>query len=45
MTTNYFLNQAQSFTSESKISQLHGKANKKTRKWRYFIKGVMRRKI
>ena len=26
------LNQAESFTSESYISQLHGNANKKTRK-------------
>ena len=30
-----FLNQAESFMSESYISQLHGNANKKTRKWRY----------
>ena len=28
----HFLNQAQSFISESSISQLHGNANKKTRK-------------
>ena len=31
--------------SESYISQLHGNANKKNRKWRYFIYGVMKRKI
>ena len=30
----YFLNQA---VSESHISQLHGNANKKTRKRKYFI--------
>ena len=41
----YFLNQAKSFTSESQISQFHGNANKKTRKWRYFIQGVMKRKM
>ena len=34
MAKNYFLNQAKSFTSESYVSQLHGNANKKTRKWR-----------
>ena len=33
----YFLNQAESFTSESYFFQLHGNANKETRKWRYFI--------
>ena len=32
-----FLNQAESFKSESYISQLHGNSNKKTRKRRYFI--------
>ena len=32
-----FLNQADSFKSESCISQLHGNVNKKTRKQRYFI--------
>ena len=32
-----FLNQAQSFMSESYISQLHGNASKKTRKLRYFM--------
>ena len=49
-----FLNQAESFMSESYISQLmsesyilqlHINANKKTRKWRYFILGVMERKF
>ena len=37
-----FLNQAESFNSESCISQLHGNVNKKTRKWRYSILGVMK---
>ena len=32
-----FLNQAKWFMSESYISQLHGNAHDKTRKWRYFI--------
>ena len=32
-----FLNQAESFMSGSYISQLHGYANKKTKKWMYFI--------
>ena len=32
MTKVNFLNQAESFKSESYISQLHGNANKKTRK-------------
>ena len=41
----YFLNQAKSFTSESQISQFHVNANKETRKWRYFIQGVMKRKL
>ena len=40
-----FLYQAQSFMSESHISQLHGNANKKTRKVRYFIQEVMKKKI
>ena len=40
-----FFNQAESFMSESYISQLHGNANEKTRKSRYFIQGVMKRKI
>ena len=31
-----FLNQAESFMSESCISQFHGNAHNKTRKWRYF---------
>ena len=39
------LNQAESFMSERNISQLHDNANKKTRKRRYFIQGVMKRKI
>ena len=45
MAKNYFLNQAKSFTSESQFSQLHGNANKKTRKLRYFFQGVMKRKM
>ena len=40
-----FFNQAESFMSESYISQLHGNAHEKTRKWRYFLWGVMKRKI
>ena len=32
-----FLNQAKWFMPESYISQLHGNAHDKTRKWRYFI--------
>ena len=39
-----FLNQAESFKSESYISQLPCNANKK-KKRRYFIQGVMKRKI
>ena len=31
--------------SESCISQLHGNVHKKTRKFRYFIEGVIKRKI
>ena len=34
-----FLNQAESFMWENYISQLHGKAYNKTRKWRYFTQG------
>ena len=34
-----FLNQAESFMWENYISQLHGNAYNKTRKWRYFIHG------
>ena len=37
------LNQAESFMSESYISQLHDKANNKTRNRRYFIQGVMKK--
>ena len=37
MTKVNFLNQAESFMSESYISQLDGNANKKTKKWLYFI--------
>ena len=40
-----FLYQAESFMSESHISQLHDNAQKTTRKWRYFIQGVMKRKV
>ena len=32
-----FFNQAESFISQSYISQLYGNATKKTGKWRYFI--------
>ena len=32
MAKNYFLNQAKLFMPESQISQLHGNANKKTKK-------------
>ena len=32
-----FLNQAESFMSENYISQLHRNANKKNKKWKYFI--------
>ena len=32
MEKNYFLNLAESFMSESYVSQIHGNANKKTRK-------------
>ena len=39
------LNQAESFMSENWISQVHGNANKKTKKLRYFIQGVMKRAI
>ena len=39
-----FLHQAESFMSESYISQHHGNANKKTRKLRYFIQEVMKKK-
>ena len=35
-----FLNQAESFMSESYISQIHDNANKKTRKWRYLGSNV-----
>ena len=35
MATVNFLNQARSFMSESYISQLHGNAHNKTRKWIY----------
>ena len=45
MEKNQVLNQAKSFSSESRISQLHGNANKKARKCRYFIQGVMERKM
>ena len=45
MAKGAFPNQAESFMSESYISQLHANANKKTRKWRYFIQGVMKIKI
>ena len=38
MAKNYFLNLAESFTSENYVSQLHGNANKKTRKLRYFFR-------
>ena len=41
----YVLNQAESLMSESYISQLHDNANKKTWKRRYYIQGVMKRKI
>ena len=37
MAKKYFLNQAESFSLENYISLLHGNANKKTRKLRYFI--------
>ena len=40
-----FLYQAESFMSESHISQLHDNAQKTIRKWRYFIQGVMKRKV
>ena len=40
-----FLYQAESFMSESHISQLHDNAQKTTRKWRYFIQSVMKRKV
>ena len=39
------INQAESFKSGSCISQLHSNANKKTRKWRYSIQGVKKRKF
>ena len=45
MAKNYFLNQAKSFTAEGQFSQLHGNANKKTKKWRFFIEEVMKRKM
>ena len=35
------LNQAESLMSESNVSQLHGNANKKNRKSRYFIGKLM----
>ena len=38
-----FTNQAESFMSESYISQLHGNAHNKTRKWRYFNSKVIKR--
>ena len=41
----HFLNLIESFMSENYISQLHGYGHKKTRKERYFIQGVMIRKI
>ena len=41
-----FVNQAESFMSETYFSQVHGNAQKKTRKWRYiFISGIIKRKI
>ena len=45
MTKANFLNQAESLMSESYISQRHDNSNKKTRKWRHFILGVMKRQI
>ena len=45
MTKANFLNQAESLMSESYISQRHDNSNKKTRKRRHFILGVMKRKI
>ena len=32
-----FVNQAESFMSETYFSQVHGNAQKKTRKWRYIF--------
>ena len=40
-----FLNQAESFKSESYISQLHGNAHKKTTKRRYFIQVAIKTNI
>ena len=40
-----FLNQVESVMSEKYISQLHGNSYNKTRKWRYFIQEVMKKKI
>ena len=40
-----FLNQTESFMSEKYIFKVYGNANKKTRKLRYFIQRVMKRKI
>ena len=40
-----FLNQADLFMSESYISQLEDSTQKKTRKKRYFIQGVMKKKL
>ena len=45
MAKGNFLNEGELIMSESFISQLHGNASNKTRKWRYFIYGVMKRKI
>ena len=45
MTKANFLNQPESLMSENYISQCHDNSNKKTRKWRHFILGVMKRKI
>ena len=45
MAKGTFPNQAESFMSESYISQLRANANKKTRNWTYFIQGVMKIKI
>ena len=39
-----FLNQAELFMSESYISQLEDSTQKKTRKKRYFIQEVMKKK-
>ena len=44
MTKVNFLNQAESIKSESYISQLHGNANKKTRKWEVLYLGSNEKK-